>query len=113
MVGYTDNEKYRSFDVSQEWEQDDTKLKEHDVLTKILNPNAFLYEGPVRITDTLASNPVPMATFLWQNHGKERVTYGYAAIYFLKRTLVKGMLHAMDVWEEGNPYPQYKLGIEV
>ena len=51
--------------------------------------------------------------FLWQNCSREEVKSGYIAIFFLKRVLAKGMLQAMDTWEEKNPYSQFKLVIEV
>ena len=113
LVDYTGNDKYRNFDITQEEEQDDSKLEEHGVSTDSLNPILSFYEGPVPITDTLAADPAPMATFLWKNHSSEDVSSGYVAIYFLKRALVRGMLQAIDIWENENPLSQYKLGIEV
>ena len=87
LVGYTDSERYRSFDISQVFNHDDSKLEDHGLAIDDLDPNAAFFEGPVPITDTLAADPAPMATFLWQNHSKEEASAGYAAIYFLKREI--------------------------
>ena len=76
LVGYIDNDKYKSFDIALEKEQDDSKLKEHEILTEVMNPDAAFYEGPVPITDTLAAVPAPMVTFMWQNHSREDASSG-------------------------------------
>ena len=54
-----------------------------------------------------------MATLLWQNHSREDARSGYRAIFFLKRALARGILQAINLWEEKNPLTQYKVGIEV
>ena len=97
LVGYTDSERYRSFDISQALNHDDSKLEDHGVCIDDLDPNAAFFEGPLPITDAMASDPAPMATFLWQNHSREDASSGYVAIYFLKRALAKGMLQAINI----------------
>ena len=106
LVGYSNDDRYRAFDISQALNQDDSKLEEHGLAIDDLDPNAGFYDGPVPITDTLAADPAPMATFLWQNHSREDASSGYTAIYFLKRALAKGMLQAINIWEEKNPLTQ-------
>lgn len=113
LVGYTDNDKYRSFDISQEYQQDDTELQKLiPVDIDTLNPSSSFYQGPIRLNDRFASDPPPMATFQWRNHSKSDVT-GYIAVYYLKRELAKGMLKAIEIWETEQPHSQYKVGIEV
>ena len=75
-------------------------------------PKTSFYYGPIRITDTFASDPTPMATFLWQNHSMKEVT-GYASVFFLKRALTKAMTTAINTWQEENHWGQFKLCIEV
>ena len=44
LVGYTDNDKYRAFDISQEYQQDDTELQKLiPVDVDTLNPSSSFY----------------------------------------------------------------------
>lgn len=113
LVGYTDNDKYRSFNISQADQQDDAQLRQK-IGAEIdkLNPSASLYVGPTLITDNFASDPAPMATYQWANHSKSEVS-GYKSVYFLKRALADAMIQAINLWQENNEEAQFKLGIEV
>ena len=113
LVGYTDNEKYRSFDITDASKQDNAQLRQK-IGAEIdkLNPSASLYVSPTLISDNFASDPAPMATYQWVNHSKSEVSR-YKSVYFLKRALADAMIQAINLWQENNEEAQFKLGIEV
>ena len=113
LVGDTADARYPSFDISQPESFVDDALHAHinmDTARTQEEAEVVQYEGPVPIVDLLST---AMQTYRYVNHTKDKSIRRYLSLYHVKRQIAKAILECVDLWNEQNRHPTFKIGIEV
>ena len=113
LVGDTADARYPTFDISQPDTFIDDALREHinmDAARQQEESEVVEYEGPVPIVDPLS---MAMQTYRYVNHTKDKSVRGYLSLYHVKRQIAKAILECVDLWNQQQRHPTFKLGIEV
>ena len=112
LVGTTSDRLYKRFDITTPGDMDNTEIQKY-VNPELLDPRREIFEDLEDITDEYASSPPPMQTIRYRVKKEAMGVVGYLAIYFMKLGLCRGILFAIDRWNQKIPESEYKIGVEV